>query len=219
MSTRGDGIDAATQDLAQRALQKRRLKQRPTREEERALRRVTKAAEEKQRWEFYASIPKKHYRSMSGRQTKTLNEQAELHGIPIGGDTIDLTALVRWIHDFLATHKHRLSTAIDDPLLEGASETLRDAYIRQQILEKREKAKLARLDRLEREKGLRDAKAIAELLGQLAAIRRAKNDAIQRLYGDGPVKLNNESLEDEKRTIDKFFDTEHDREPDHESDA
>lgn len=46
---------------------------------------------------------------MSGRQTKVLNEQAERYGIPLGGRTINLPAVVRALHEFLARNARKLS--------------------------------------------------------------------------------------------------------------
>lgn len=89
-------------DLAWSAQEKRRAGERPTRDELTALRRIEKLDEERDRWRHYATIPKKHWREMSGRSNLILGEQAERHGIPLDGRTIDLAAVARWIHDFLA---------------------------------------------------------------------------------------------------------------------
>ena len=44
--------------------------------EQTALKRFEKEKEERLRWQYYASIPQKHWRDMSGRQAKVINEQA-----------------------------------------------------------------------------------------------------------------------------------------------
>jgi hypothetical protein len=97
----GDGVD---RDLALAALHKRQAGVTPSRREAAALARVEAQQEEARRWAYYRSIPQKHWREMSGRQTKVLHDQAELYGIPFGGATIDLPAVARRLHDFLAEH-------------------------------------------------------------------------------------------------------------------
>src|SRR5687767_10418373 len=73
--------------------------------------------EERLRWQYYASIPQKHWRAMSGRQTKVINEQAERYGLPFGGPSVNLPAFVRAFHDFLADNAIKL--AKDDDLSLG----------------------------------------------------------------------------------------------------
>ena len=50
----------------------------------------------------------------SGRQHKTLGEQAARYGVPIGGATISLPEVARWLHDFLARNARRLKAAEAD---------------------------------------------------------------------------------------------------------
>jgi hypothetical protein len=54
------------------------LGQELTAREQAALKKHEKQREEQLRWKYYGSIPQKHWRQMSGRQTKVLNEQAAL---------------------------------------------------------------------------------------------------------------------------------------------
>jgi len=101
-------------ELAAAALEKRARHQKPSNQEIGALRRVERKREEQRRWECYGSIPKKHWREMSGRQAKVLNEQATRHGIPFGGRTVSLPDVVKRLHDFLAENKLRLQAEGDD---------------------------------------------------------------------------------------------------------
>ncbi len=66
----------ADRELVSRAYRKVMDGQKPTREEQAALQRFEKSKEERLRWQYYAAIPQKHWRMMSGRQTKVINEQA-----------------------------------------------------------------------------------------------------------------------------------------------
>ena len=65
-----------------------------TREESQALQRHEKDKAERLRWQFYESIPQKHWRTMSGRQAKVLIEQAQRYGIPFGSATVNLGKVV-----------------------------------------------------------------------------------------------------------------------------
>ncbi|WP_339750336.1 hypothetical protein [uncultured Rubinisphaera sp.] len=105
-------------ETATRAYRKVMAGESVTAEERSALKRYEKQQEEERRWQYYESIPQKHWREMSGRQTKVLHEQAEKYGIPFGEKTINLPRVVRSFHDFLAANARRLSE--DDDLLDAA---------------------------------------------------------------------------------------------------
>jgi hypothetical protein len=115
-------------------------------QERAALKRHEREKEERLRWQFYKTIPQKHWRQMSGRQTKVLREQEERYGLPLGGPTVNLPALARALHDFLAENALKLAQD-DDPLLQGSGSPALEQY-------RVERAALARLDRLEREGSL-----------------------------------------------------------------
>ena len=51
---------------------------------------------------MYRSIPQADYKLMSGRQNKTLHEQAARYGLPFNRASIDLTELLPALHQFLA---------------------------------------------------------------------------------------------------------------------
>eukprot|EP00913_Durusdinium_trenchii_P028456 g26684.t1 len=95
--------DQVERELAQSALQKKARGDTPTARELNALRKIERVAEEKRRWEYYASIPKKHWVEMSGRQVKVINEQAQRYNLPIGDRTISLPEVARALHDLLAS--------------------------------------------------------------------------------------------------------------------
>lgn len=166
-------------------------------EEKSALKRHEKEKEERLRWQFYNAIPQKHWRQMSGRQTKVINEQAERHGIPFGGATINLSAVVRALHDFLADNKHRLSRE-DDPLLSGVSSPALERF-------REERASLARLDRLEREEQLIPRDLTRQALGKMAAIPRTAGETLQVRYGLGASEILCEALDDVEAELDRFL--------------
>lgn len=106
--------EQADRRLAAAALRKIQAGQKPSRDEHAALRRVESKEEERRRWEYYKTIPQKHWRLMSGRQPRTINEQAERYGLPFGGPSVDLTDLVPRLHNFLAQNARALATASQD---------------------------------------------------------------------------------------------------------
>jgi hypothetical protein len=94
--------DAVDQALALEAIAKRKRGEIPSDREQRALNRIEKRQEEQRRWEYYRSIPLKHWVEMSGRERKILYEQAKLYNLGFGEKVINLPTLVRQMHDFLA---------------------------------------------------------------------------------------------------------------------
>lgn len=161
-------------ELARAAINKRQRGETPTQRELAALRRVEAAAEEKRRWEYYATIPQKHWREMSGRQTKILKEQASRYGIPFADKEIDLPAVVLALHDFLATNKTKLARDDDGEAESEALERLRE-----------EQYRLKRLDRLEREGELIPRDRVHDYFGRVSSILRSVGDKLQRLAHDG----------------------------------
>jgi hypothetical protein len=164
--------------------------------EQQALKRFEKDREEQLRWKYYAAIPQKHWRTMSGRQTKVLQEQADRYGIPFGGPTIDLARVARALHDFLAANAHKL--AVDDPLLQGESSDALEDY-------RRERALLARLDRLERERELLPRDQVRQSLARIAAILRGAGDTLQRECGNEAHAIFTEALGDAEAEMDASF--------------
>lgn len=189
--------DQLERELAGRAYRKVVAGEKLTAQERSALRRYEKQQEEERRWQYYESIPQKHWREMSGRQTKVLHEQAERYGIPFGEKKINLPAVVRALHNFLAENHRRL--ADNDELMNPA--------VASPALERyrEERALMARLDRLERENTLIDRVQMHNALIRIAAIIRAAGSSLQRQFGPEAAGILNEALDDAERGIDKLF--------------
>jgi hypothetical protein len=193
-------VEAASRvdaDLVTRAYRKVMDRQELSQPERAALKRHEKDKEERLRWQYYSSIPQKHWRQMSGRQTKVLNEQADRYGIPFGGPVVNLPAVVRALHDFLAENAVKLARD-DDPLMQGGGSPALEAY-------RQERAAMARMDRLQRQGQLLPRDLTREALGRVGAILRTAGDALQREYGVGAAELLNESLDDAQRELNRFF--------------
>ena len=190
-----EGASRLDGELVARAYRKVMDRQELTQVEREALKRHEKQKEERLRWQYYRSIPQKHWRQMSGRQTKVLNEQAARYGIPLGGARIDLPAVVKALHDFLAANAQKLARDEDDLLAGGGSPAL-ERY-------REERAKLARLERLERQSRLLPRNEVREALGRIAAVLRAAGDALQRQFGAAAVEILYEALDDAQRELDQ----------------
>ena len=192
-----DAASRIDSDLVARAYRKVMDRAELTVQERDALKRHEKEKEERLRWQFYRSIPQKHWRRMSGRQTKVINEQAARYGIPFGGPTIDLLSVAKALHDFLAKNALRLARD-EDELLGGGSSPALERY-------RTERAALARLDRLERQKRLLPRDEVREALVRIASILRGAGDTLQRQFGTPAAEIMYEALDDAQREIDRTF--------------
>ena len=181
-------------EMASRAYRKVMAGETPTSQERAALKRYENDQEEQRRWQYYATIPQKHWRQMSGRQTKVLNEQAERYGIPLGGRTINLPQVVRALHDFLAANARRLNSGEEELLTNGGPSPALERY-------RDERARLARLDRLEREEILVPREDIRVGLGQIAVILRTAGDLLQRQFGREAAEILHEALDDAELAV------------------
>ena len=99
--------DALDQKLAAAALRKSREGKIPHRQELAALNRIEKSREEAQRWQYYHTVPIRHYCQMAERQLAALRSQSELYGIPCKGVEVDLAPVIKWLHDTVSDKKFR----------------------------------------------------------------------------------------------------------------
>lgn len=78
--------------------------------------------------DLLTKVPKKLYCQLSGRQTKILHDQADTHGLPLRGSTIDLFDVISAFHDILAKHAKTIASDGDVELkrakLKGEIEVL-----------------------------------------------------------------------------------------------
>ncbi|MEZ6072261.1 MAG: hypothetical protein R3C10_18880 [Pirellulales bacterium] len=197
-SDRSKLADRLQRQEAAAALRKLTAGEKLTKSEQQTLRRYEKQQEEDRRWQYYASIPQKHWRQMSGRQTKVINEQAKRYGIPFGGASINLADVVRALHDFLAENAWKLSQ--DEALLagDGSSSPALERY-------REERALLARLDRLEREEQLVARDQVREGLARIAGLLRTAGETLERRHGAEAADVLREALEEAEREITRQF--------------
>lgn len=148
-----------------------------TYEGKREVKRRRKEVEEETRWEYYRTIPKRHYCKMSGRQPKTVNEQAVRYGLPADGAVVDLAPILRWLHDFLATKARKLAALEPEAGIfagDNSEPALRyklACAIRMEILIERELGNLLSRDE------------VHDVLARLAALMRGTGEWLQRKHG------------------------------------
>jgi hypothetical protein len=191
--------DKLDQELARSALEKQRAGQRPDHREQAALRRIERKREEDLRWQYYETIPQKHYVAMSGRQWKVLAEQAERHGLPITGRVLSLPRILRAFHDFLAAHKRALaaSQGQDDPMMGGDESPALERY--RGVRADQEELKLAAM----RRELLPRQEIVAHLQRGQGIVRQAV-EALQRQFGPEAAKLMNDAFEEAQRALDSL---------------
>lgn len=188
--------------LAESAQAKRARGEGVSDKELRAEKRVARSEEEILAREVPRRVPKGIYCEMVGRANQVVDSQQDLYGIPVRGRTVDVFGVCRWIHDFLRDNRvglmqaRRVEDGEGDLMLaapgEGspALERYRD-----------EKAKLARLDRLGRERELLPRDEVRQLLVGLASDLRGCGEVLQREYGAGAWQVLAECLGEFERKV------------------
>lgn len=141
------------------------------------------------------AVPKQVYESMSGRVTATLHDQADRYRLPLRGPTIDLFALVKRFHDFLAENKHRFID--DDPDVAGASSPALEELRRVKC--EQERIKLAAM-----ETRYVDRSLVKEFLGQLSTQIRQTGDRAESLFGPDGRELVNQMIDAVEVSLAKF---------------
>lgn len=185
--------DQIDHELARSAIEKRKRGVIPSTREVGALRRYESKRASEQRWQVYAAIPKGDWCKMSGRQATFIADQATRHNLPLLGATIDLRKFARAFHDFLAENKHKLASDAfaggDELLYADSTSPALERY-------RDERAKMARLERLERERTLVDRAQIHEAFGKTALVIREAGARLAREFGPEAHALLNEALTD-----------------------
>lgn len=180
--------------LAVRALEKEAAGKKPTKREAAALARLDRARDDQLRAEHYRTIPQRDWLAWSGRQARTVNEQARRYGIPFGGRLVSLPDVVRALHDFFSKHGKSLAELVEPGRKSEALEALRD-----------EKARMARLDRLKREGEVIARQDVHEGLARIATVLRSAGKILQTKHGRDARAVLDEALDDCQREIDDLF--------------
>ena len=185
--------------LAGRAVEKYCSGEEPTTREAAALRRVERRREEDQRWEYYRSIPKRHWVEMSGRKHQVLKDQADKCQIPFGLAVIDLPVVVRAFHDFLGKNWRKLyAPDSEEEMLFGESSPALERY--RLARAKREEQKLA-----EDQRNLISRERVHDGISRIATALRTAGEVLQRRFGMEAHEIIIDALEAAEREGEKYF--------------
>ena len=196
---RESAADRIDKDLAAAALAKRKAGKNPSRTEAAALRRVEKQREEDLRWEYYESIPQKHWRQMAQRGGQVLKVQHERYGFPIVGRFINLPEFVRFFHDFLAKNARRLAKdETDEEMLAGVSSPALERY--RTVRAKQEELKFE-----EQKENLIRREDVHAGLARIAGALRSAGDSIQRQFGHEAYTIIEDAITEAEREGRELF--------------
>ena len=192
----------AEQKLVASARDKYASGDRPTARELAALRRFEKQESDLWQRAYLHRLPKRLYLEIVGRQANQLNDQCRRFGMPLSGPEVNLMRFLPWVHDYFRDHRRQL-----EPKPENGDGTLFEGADGSPALERyrEERAKLAALDRLEREGQLLPRDAIHEVLTRMAAVLRSAGESLKRQFGDEAHALLDEALDDVEQDIETFF--------------
>lgn len=194
----------ADADVVRHAIQKQQRGEKLSRDEASALRAAKREREESQRWEYYRTIPKKHWVEMAGRQQVTINEHAIRYGLPIGvgHKTISLPDVVRALHEWFAKNWRKLAAADQpsetDPLLAGGGSKWLEEY-------RRQKARLAEIEVSEKEGVMVKRDHVRDGLQRISAVLRDCGEKLGKQCGDDARAILDDALTDAEREIDLLF--------------
>jgi hypothetical protein len=163
-------------------------------------------------------VPKRIWKAWSGKSTTELHAMADRFGAPLRGETIDVAAAVLWytryVAEFNRRHKGggrlpgadgrmpgvngRLPGAADDgegdPNMVGPLSPALEAY-------RNERAKIAKLTRLEMEKTLLSVAAAQQVLNLCADRLIKTQEELSRLFGDAAADIVARALADCDRML------------------
>jgi hypothetical protein len=137
------------------------------------------------------SLPKRYWSLWSGRDTRSLINQAATYGIPVGEPTVSLPDLAKWVHDFIAENGRRFN-AMEEGGVSSQSSPALERY--REAKAEREEYMLARDKRVLVERGV-----VNDLLMRVASRFREFGDVLQRQFGRDAASLFNEHLDDMER--------------------
>ena len=194
MAAKAGSAQTADKEMQARLVESAQAKlaggQDPTKRETAALRRWIAAQAAGELAALLSSCPKHVYLQISGRDAKTLHEQADRYGLPLRGAPIDLAAVVRAFHDLLAARSAAAGNSQTD--LPWGDSTGSPALERwREVRAKREQIKLDS----ETERAL-DREQVHEVWQRMASHLRGLGETYARQYGPDALELLNETLGD-----------------------
>jgi hypothetical protein len=179
--------------LVQSALRKQAAREALTPKESRAIDQWNAEENERRGRLWLRSLTKKQYCELVGRQVKVVNDQADRYGIPLRGATVDALEVFKWIHDFLAKHKHTLPAIIHG---EPGAASPSDQLKLEQIEVYRRRVKLLENKIELAEETLLPRVEVHELLAQLAKVLRGAGERLHKQHGPQAASILEVALTD-----------------------
>lgn len=149
---------------------------------------------------YVVAVPKRDVCDWVNRQRNAIDHHARQWGFEeLLGATVNIPALLRKHFDFFARYGRRINLSEDDdPMLAAQNSPALERY-------REEKAKLARLDRLERERELLQRTSVHELMTDCANLLRSCGERLERKAGREAAAIFAEALADMQRKINEYF--------------
>lgn len=185
-------------ELLQTAVGKQNRGERLTKAELRAIADYEAEQDAERGKRFVRRVPKRLYQEWTGRQTKILHDQARLYGVPLEGATVDLVAVVTWLHEWLAANKHELAAIAKG---ESGPQGSRGELIVEQVENLRRKNRLLEQTLATREAELLPREVIHNQLARLASILRKAGAALVRRFGNEAGEIVHQALDDFDATL------------------
>ena len=179
--------------LVRSALDKIHLGESLTNRELAAYKRWNAAQRKAHVQEFIRAIPQKEYRSWCDvKDAKTIYKHCDLYGFPVRGKTIDVTAVVRHLHNFLVGK---------GPALQATAESAEqiDSEIQRQ---RAAKADILEMERDEKRGALLPTKIVHDMHVRWAARLRKAADSLGRRFGVEAQTVLVDALDDCERYVD-----------------
>lgn len=167
-----------------------------TPKERNAWKRFELEEDERRGRRFCAAVPKRVYTEFAGTQQKVLNEQHDLYGVPLRAPTIDLAAVIAWLHAFLAKYKHDLAPLVKGGPSEGRPATLKESLLKEQVDLYRKKNELLEDQLAQRHNDLIPRAELHKLHVHLATVLRGAGERLQKQFGDEAASILSVALDD-----------------------
>lgn len=153
---------------------------------------------------FIAAVPKKLYADWAGSQQKVLIEQENLFGIPLRGATVDVPAVIAWLHEFLRRYKFDLAPLVKGGPSGDRQPTLKEALLKEQVDLYRKKNELLEDQLAQRHRDLVPIAEVHKLHIQLATVLRGAGERLQKQFGDGAASILAVALDDFDAILDQL---------------
>lgn len=184
---KGVADSTAAQDalLVKSARKKLERGEKPSREEQAAVRRKERAEADVTRREICSAIPKATWLEWGNLTHAQLKAQCVAHGFPGNDKTISIPAVATWLHEFIAKADPRAAS---------------NDYKGRMLQAKAERAEIELQQLRERLMGRNE---VSEFLRFVGSMYRNATKTLQQKFGPAVADVHNELLDDIEQEIEK----------------